>query len=295
MKFSLLVGGAAARDLFQAPAASFRGSQTVVQEYPAVYQAAGYAGPEMVPTVVSSPYTEESSTSWLPPAVVALAIAGYAVSRSSRSALPQEDAGDANQRTVAMLGLMGSEKAGRREAIAKAAGAALASLATVQAASAKAGQFSKIDVFSIVGEPPISSPYQPGGPKAGPNSTFGYQKTEGEFLAKGFQSDVTRETAAYKVSKGIIESQGPNIESKTWWLVRDNLRGQAYNIKANMRAMNAVLDESIKGDAERRYKKFVKKLDDLDLACRLKEQDLARKNYGECLEALAKYEEILPL
>ena len=34
--------------------------------------------------------------------------------------------------------------------------------------------------------------------------------------------------------------QGPNIETKTWWLVRDNFRGQAYNMKANMLALNKV-------------------------------------------------------
>ena len=42
----------------------------------------------------------------------------------------------------------------------------------MQSASAKAGQFSKLDIFSVVGEPAISSPYQPGGPKAGADATF---------------------------------------------------------------------------------------------------------------------------
>merc|ERR1712224_863784 len=103
-----------------------------------------------------------------------------------------------------------------------------------QSASAKAGQFSKIEVFSIVG--------QPGGPKAGKDATFGFAKSDGEFVANGYEKDVSREKAAYVVSTKIIQSQGPNIDSKTWWLVRDNLRGQAYNMKANMRAINSVLD-----------------------------------------------------
>jgi len=28
-----------------------------------------------------------------------------------------------------------------------------------------------------------------------------------------------------------MDVQGPNIDTKTWWLVKDNMRGQAYNMK----------------------------------------------------------------
>merc|ERR1719440_2602372 len=100
-----------------------------------------------------------------------------------------------------MLGLQGRES--RREILAKAS-AALASVAAVQSASAKAGQFTKIDIFSVVGEPPISSPYQPGGPKSGKDATFGYKKSDGPMHATGYESDVTRELAAFKVSRDII-------------------------------------------------------------------------------------------
>merc|ERR1719327_621261 len=68
--------------------------------------------------------------------------------------------------------LMSEEAPSRRELFAKA-GAALFSFSAVQGASAKAGQFSKQDYFSISGTPAISSPYQPGGPKAGSGATFG--------------------------------------------------------------------------------------------------------------------------
>lgn len=74
----------------------------------------------------------------------------------------------------------------RRELFAKA-GAALAGFAAVQSASAKAGQFSKIEIFSIAGTPAISSPYQPGGPKAGKDATFGYAKSGGDILATGYE------------------------------------------------------------------------------------------------------------
>merc|ERR1712216_952335 len=76
--------------------------------------------------------------------------------------------------------------------------------------------------------------------KAGADATFGYAKSDGPILAAGYENDVTREKAAFDVSAKIIESQGKNIESKTWWLARDNLRGQAYNMKANMQALNKV-------------------------------------------------------
>ena len=164
----------------------------------------------------------------------------------------------------------------------------LAGFAAVQSASAKAGQFSKIEIFSITGTPAISSPYQPGGPKAGPDATFGYAKSGGDILAKGYQNDVTREKAAYDISKKIVQSQGEFIDSKTWWLVRDNLRGQAYNMKANMRAMSAVTSDP-KGSMKA-YAAFWKKIDALDLACKKKELALAQKEYAEALDLLKAYD-----
>jgi len=176
----------------------------------------------------------------------------------------------------------------RREVLAKAGGAAFASLAAVQSASAKAGQFSKIEVFSLVGPPAISSPYQAGGPKAGEDATFGYAKSDGAILAKGYQADVTRETAALEVSKKIVRSQLPNIESKTWWLVRDNFRGQAYNMKANMRAIIKVQSDPAK--AQKAYNTFWSEVNTLDLACVKKELDLAKKEYQDVLDALTAWE-----
>jgi hypothetical protein len=185
--------------------------------------------------------------------------------------------------------LMAEGMPSRRELFAQA-GAALAGMSAVQAASAKAGQFSKIEIFSVVGTPGISSPYQPGGPKAGADATFGYAKSEGDILATGYQSDVTREKDAFAVSSKIITSQGPNIDSKTWWLVRDNLRGQAYNMKANMKAINIALGPGPKQDAAKKaYAKFWKEIDSLDLACKKKELALAQKEYSDVLAALKEY------
>ena len=84
--------------------------------------------------------------------------------------------------------------------------------------------------------------------------------------------------------------QGKNIDSKTWWLVKDNLRGQAYNMKANMLAINKVLPAEKKPAAKKAYDKFWSEVNQLDLACVKKELDLAQKEYGDVLAALTAYE-----
>merc|ERR1719230_456840 len=178
----------------------------------------------------------------------------------------------------------------RREVLSRA-GALLAGFSAVEGASAKAGQFSKLDIFSVVGEPAISSPYQPGGPKAGADATYGYAKSDGPILAAGYESDVTREKAAFDISAKIVSSQGPNIESKTWWLARDNLRGQAYNMKANMQALNKVAKDP--AASSKAYTKFWSEINALDLACTKKELDLAKKEYSDVLAALAEYKKTI--
>jgi len=191
------------------------------------------------------------------------------------------------------------EASSRRELLARG-GAALFGFSAVQSASAKAGQFSKLDIFSVIGEPAISSPYQPGGPKPSQinsiekgTTTYGYSKSDGPILADGFREDVDREKTAFLVSAKIIKSQGKNLENKTWWLVRDNFRGQAYNMKANMRAINSQVPDAKKADAKKAYDVFWKQINALDLACVKKEQDLAIKVYEDVLAALAKYESII--
>jgi len=185
---------------------------------------------------------------------------------------------------------------GKQQAIDRRAAlqaAALAAAAAVpMAANAKAGQFSKLDIFSIVGQPAISSPYQPGGPRSGKDATYGYQKSDGPILAAGYESDVTREKKAFEVSKNIVNSQGPNIESKTWWLARDNFRGQAYNMKANMQAINEVLPADKKKDATKAYNKFWAGVNKLDLALTKKEPELATKDYEDVKADLVAYEAI---
>ena len=174
-----------------------------------------------------------------------------------------------------------------RELLARA-GAALVGFGAVQGASAKAGQFSKISIFDVVGEPSLSSPYQAGGPQpAGKGTTYGYKKSDGPILADGYETDVTREKAAYEVSAKIVSSQQANIDSKTWWLVRDNLRGQAYNMKANMKALNKVSKDP--AAADKAYAKFWNEVNQLDLACVKKEVDLAKKEYADVLAALDAY------
>ena len=193
--------------------------------------------------------------------------------------------------------LMSEEAPSRRELFARA-GASLFAFSAVQGASAKAGQFSKISIFDVVGEASISSPFQNGGPQglkgtiANPETTYGYLKSDGPILSKGYDADVTREKAAYDISAKIVRGQAGNIDKKTWWLVRDNLRGQAYDMKANMLALNKVAGDK-KPAADKAYKKFWTEIDQLDLACVKKELDLAKKEYDEVLEALTAYEAAL--
>ena len=125
-----------------------------------------------------------------------------------------------------------------------------------------------------------------------------------------------------------------NIEKKTWWLVRDNFRGQAYNMKANMLAINKVLEGDKKAAAGKAYSKFWSEVNQcapcrhnhrtgrraprarhrspharstiarfsltarphpcrLDLAVSKKELELAKKEYEDCMGALAEYEAIV--
>jgi hypothetical protein len=288
-----IVMAAASRELFLAPMNAPVSSGGVVA-------APSFAAPaEIQPQLIYAEepqYAAPSALSSLvtPAIVVALAVAGYTIGRSVQPSIetrvePEASGPSALELAgadVAMLGVTG-----RREALAKA-GAAAAAFAAAGSASAKAGQFSKIEIFSIIGQPAISSPYQAGGPKAGKDATFGYKKSEGEFVANGYELDVTREKEQFEVSAKIVLSQGPNIESKTWWLVRDNLRGQAYNMKANMKAINSVLEPTKSEAAVKATKTFWKKVDDLDLACKKKELALAQKCYGDVIAALKAYEAI---
>jgi len=99
------------------------------------------------------------------------------------------------------------------------------------------------------------------------------------------------ETAALEVSKKIVRSQLPNIESKTWCLVRDNFRGQAYNMKSNMRAIIKVQSDPAK--AQKAYNTFWNEVNSLDLACVKKELDLAKKEYQDVLDALTAWESVV--
>merc|ERR1712032_576044 len=156
--------------------------------------------------------------------------------------------------------VMGAETNTRRELFAKT-GAALLGAAFVDSASAKAGQFGKVSIFGVND---LSSPYNPGGPKAGPDATFGFSKSEGPMLATGYESDVAREKAAFVESSKLISSLQPKIDSKTWWYCRDELRLQAY-------------------------KKYWTEVASFDLALTKKEPALAQKEYEDVLAALKVY------
>ena len=96
---------------------------------------------------------------------------------------------------------------GRRQLFARA-GAAVFSAGMVQGASAKAGQFGKVEIFGMG----ISSPFQPGGPKSGEEATYGYAKSSGPILAKGYEVQPTPLTALrslMSITLAAIHSKSP--------------------------------------------------------------------------------------
>merc|ERR1719331_1692536 len=101
-----------------------------------------------------------------------------------------------------MAPVMSAEETSSRRQLFARAGAAVFGAAMTQSASAKAGQFGKIGIF---GMEDISSPYVPGGPKSGKDSTYGYAKSDGAILADGYQNDVEREKKAFLISSDIVK------------------------------------------------------------------------------------------
>lgn len=182
---------------------------------------------------------------------------------------------------------MVEETNSRRELFTKV-GAAVLGAAFVEGASAKAGQFGKIGIFDMED---ISSPFQPGGPKAGADATYGYAKSSGPILANGYQADVAREKASFLESSRRIQLLAPKIESKTWWYLRDELRIQAYTMRGSMKALNAVSTD--KAATEKAYKKYWSEVESFDLACAKKELALAQKEFGDVVAALKAYTDLV--
>merc|ERR1719247_3201265 len=184
--------------------------------------------------------------------------------------------------------LMAAGDASSRRQLFARAGAALAGAAFASSASAKAGQFGKIGIF---GMEDLSSPYQPGGPKSGPDATYGYAKSDGPILATGYESDVGREKALFLESARRIKTLGPKVESKTWWFVRDELRIQAYNMRSSMLALNKV--NSDKKACDKAYKKYWTEIEAFDLALKKKELALSQKEFSDVLAALDAYSKLV--
>merc|ERR1711957_1043330 len=152
-----------------------------------------------------------------------------------------------------------------------------------QSVSAKAGQFGKQDVFGIgISSPYVGEKVVSGGTAGTPYvdnvvSTYGFKPT-GDILAAGYTKDVTRETAAFTKGCKLIANLQTNIDSKTWWKVRDQLRGtDVYSLRGSMLAINNVLPAG---------KKVFAEMEALDLACKKKEQALATKENADMLQAI---------
>lgn len=124
----------------------------------------------------------------------------------------------------------------------------------------------------------------------GYSTTYGYAPT-GEILAKDAALDVEREKEVFAKTAKIIVTLQPNIDSKTWWKVRDQLRGtNVYSMRQTMLALNNVLPTEKKEKAVKTYKKFWSEVEALDLACVKKEQALATKKNADMITALGAYQ-----
>jgi len=120
-------------------------------------------------------------------------------------------------------------------------------------------------------------------------STYGFTPT-GDILAAGCAKDVARETAVFNKGVSLISALQKDIDSKTWWKVRDQLRGtDVYSLRGAMLSINNVLPEGKKDAAAKAYKKVFVEMEALDLACKKKEQALATKENNDMLEAIAAY------
>ena len=113
-------------------------------------------------------------------------------------------------------------------------------------------------------------------------------------IAKDFSKDVEREKGVFaKTSKLIVGLQG-EIDTKTWWKVRDQLRGtDVYSMRSTMLALNSALPDEKKPEAAKLYKKFWQQVEALDLACVKKEQALATKKNADMIAALGAYQAAL--
>lgn len=165
--------------------------------------------------------------------------------------------GTDGSQTVTSIAADGS----RRALFGKAAAAALAGLAAADSASAKFGQFSKQELFGTG----ISSPYQAEGAVSGPNATYGYARSgDGSVLAKGYEKDVEREKALFLESASRLAKLQENIDSRTWYAVRNELRNQAYDMRSSMQALNSVKKAQDKVAADKAYKEFWTQVESLD-------------------------------
>ena len=124
-------------------------------------------------------------------------------------------------------------------------------------------------------------------------STYGFAPS-GDILAAGYTKDVSRETAVFNKGCGLLANLQGEIDSKTWWKVRDQLRGtDVYSLRGSMLAINNVLPEGKKAEAAKAYKKVFAEMEALDLACKKKEQALATKENADLQEAIAAYKKVL--
>ncbi|KAF6001902.1 hypothetical protein CCYA_CCYA12G3384 [Cyanidiococcus yangmingshanensis] len=124
-----------------------------------------------------------------------------------------------------------------------------------------------------------------------PSSPFTYNEREGEPVYKGITPELLNEyRASINGAKKRIEDAGEAISKKSWEDVRSALRlavGTLRSVcsKVNSYAM-AQATKQEKQNIEKAYREFLKRIEDMDFAARMKDQDRAERLRTASISAL---------
>lgn len=177
---------------------------------------------------------------------------------------------------------------GLRRTVAKLEGAPLERRQLLQGAAAAllAALIGKALPSHAAGEPKMSF----FGADA-PSSPFTYDEKEGEPIYKGITPELVEEyRAAINGAKKRIEDSGDAIAKKSWEDVRSALRLAVGTLRSVCTKVNAYASAQAtkqeKKNIEKAYRDFLKRIEDMDYAARMKDQDRAERFRTASISAL---------
>lgn len=180
---------------------------------------------------------------------------------------------------------MSAESQGRRE-FGAAFAASLAAAGAASSANAVSGDSPKFSLFGVIG---AGDSYSEGA-AYGSDQSQGVYSAYSPYSAAGEQSlangaDYTKSLKATiaESEKRIRTKLTPEIEKKSWLNVSAELTRQVYNLR---NAMNGLATTDA---AKAKAKQFYVDIEELDLACKRKDQARAFKAYDKTLASLDAY------